>query len=338
MPEQIRLKSGGVTVQQSAVYEEFARNVPGFKPLSEREAAVIIPKTPAAVVSDLTGAADASTSSATQQQQSSQQQASDECVAILEEVISKVDHFVQNCIGLPATPHMANLHVLLELLGHAKNSREPAAAAAAADRAVENLLQGLTPQTVADAESLARYRDANLLVLRAAADPRAFGASWTSVRVSRSLSSSDGAREDPAVRYNLDAFDALVRSGLVALSEYDRTLAKAVTAGDCFLAVSFAVHACKIYLLDEQKSGGGGVNVTESDLALTVDALGKLAATSPQMVPKGTAHLVEMIRMGGGERDAAVAAAAAAAAGPTAQLQSGIQQAREFEDPPGRCC
>lgn len=30
MPEQIRLKVGGVTPQQIAVYEEFARNIPGF--------------------------------------------------------------------------------------------------------------------------------------------------------------------------------------------------------------------------------------------------------------------------------------------------------------------
>lgn len=39
MPEQIRLKVGGVTPQQMAVYEEFARNIPGFLPLTERDAA-----------------------------------------------------------------------------------------------------------------------------------------------------------------------------------------------------------------------------------------------------------------------------------------------------------
>lgn len=44
MPEQIRLKVGGVTPQQMAVYEVFARNIPGFQPLTEREAALFIPK------------------------------------------------------------------------------------------------------------------------------------------------------------------------------------------------------------------------------------------------------------------------------------------------------
>ncbi len=32
MPEQIRLKVGGVTQHQITVYEEFVRNVPGFQP------------------------------------------------------------------------------------------------------------------------------------------------------------------------------------------------------------------------------------------------------------------------------------------------------------------
>lgn len=44
MPEQIRLKVGGVTQPQMAVYEEFARNIPGFLPLSDRDAAIFIPK------------------------------------------------------------------------------------------------------------------------------------------------------------------------------------------------------------------------------------------------------------------------------------------------------
>lgn len=44
MPEPIRLKVGGVTPQQMAVYEEFARNIPGFLPLSERDSAIFVPK------------------------------------------------------------------------------------------------------------------------------------------------------------------------------------------------------------------------------------------------------------------------------------------------------
>ncbi len=72
-----------------------------------------------------------------------------------------------------------------------------------------------------DTESLARYRDANLLVLRALADSRAFGANWTSARVTACLVE---IRDD--IKYNLDAVDILIRSGLVALFEYDKHLAQ----------------------------------------------------------------------------------------------------------------
>lgn len=52
MPEQIRLKVGGVTPQQMAVYEEFARNIPGFLPLSDSNA-LFMPKPTIAQVTTL---------------------------------------------------------------------------------------------------------------------------------------------------------------------------------------------------------------------------------------------------------------------------------------------
>lgn len=44
MPEPIRLKVGGISTAQFSVYDEFARNIPGFQPMSERDAALFIPK------------------------------------------------------------------------------------------------------------------------------------------------------------------------------------------------------------------------------------------------------------------------------------------------------
>lgn len=49
MPEQVRLKVGGVSAPQFAVYEEFARNIPGFQPMTERETTMFLPKTSIAV-------------------------------------------------------------------------------------------------------------------------------------------------------------------------------------------------------------------------------------------------------------------------------------------------
>lgn len=45
MPEQIRLKVGGIPANRFSVYDEFARNIPGFQAMSERDAALFLPKT-----------------------------------------------------------------------------------------------------------------------------------------------------------------------------------------------------------------------------------------------------------------------------------------------------
>lgn len=44
MPEQIRLKVGGISSAQFSVYDEFARNIPGFQPMSERDVALLLQK------------------------------------------------------------------------------------------------------------------------------------------------------------------------------------------------------------------------------------------------------------------------------------------------------
>ncbi len=356
MPEQIRLKVGGVTAQQSAVYEEFARNIPGFKTLSDREVAAITPKPNAAetaaasaasTVSSAASAAPTSAVPASSQPSSGPAPAavtSDECVATLTEVQSRVESFVQTCNSLPVTPHMTNLRALTEALGRAKSSRDPAAVAMLVDKAVENLLQGLTAQPQVDRDSLAHYRDANLLVLRAMADQRAYGQAYTSSRVTHALIE---AREE--IKYNLDAFDTLVHAGLVSVSEYDKHLAKAVSVGadssgngsgsasspaNTAMATQFAMHLCKIYLVDERAHA----YVTDNDLMHTSDVLLKIATQSPHP-PEGLAGLMDQVRMTGADRvdqqGALSGVNSGASSGPTAQLHSGIAQAREFEDPPG---
>ena len=102
MPDPIRLKVGGITASQSAVYDEFARHIPGFKVLSNEELASLAPKqSPGAGAG---GASEAISQQHQQQMQQPSQQTtavvgqaaaaatanpntvSDECVAILTEV------------------------------------------------------------------------------------------------------------------------------------------------------------------------------------------------------------------------------------------------------------
>lgn len=44
MPEQIRVKVGSVNSTSFSVYDEFARNIPGFLPISERDIELLTPK------------------------------------------------------------------------------------------------------------------------------------------------------------------------------------------------------------------------------------------------------------------------------------------------------
>merc|ERR1719391_432554 len=92
MPELIRSKVGQVPATQSTVYEEFARNIPGFKPLTASEAATIVPKS---VGSGGGGGGGPGTPLT----------ASEESWTILEEVHSKLQPVIEQCTGLPAQPH-----------------------------------------------------------------------------------------------------------------------------------------------------------------------------------------------------------------------------------------
>lgn len=117
MPEQIRLKVGGVTVPQMAVYEEFARNIPGFLPLSEREAAAFVPK-PAP-------APELPAHPAAPFQAAQSSLAADDAAALCEKLAVEVDQFAQATGGQAAFATMnANMLVLRDCLMHAFRNRD----------------------------------------------------------------------------------------------------------------------------------------------------------------------------------------------------------------------
>lgn len=337
MPEAIRIKPGQVTPAQRAVYDEYARHIPGFKPLSEREAAAITPRTPSVV--ETTPAGTIATSSAGGPAQagavpatggpsrpmgaSTPEQTPDDCIVILEEVFNKIKGFVDNCTHLPANPHMANLRGLLECMNRARQSKDPQNVVTLVQKAVENLLEGLIAQnepSPIETEALARYRDANLLIFRAIADSRAFGQVWTNAKVTQFLIE---AKEE--LRYNLDAVNSLIQFSFLNLQEYDKYLAASMENGANVLATKFAMRICQIYLIEDRSNA----QIIESDLFGTIEVLQKIISSS-QMPPDGLSNLMEMIKMSSERLEQNLALA-----GPTGQLHSGIIQAKEFEDPPG---
>ena len=78
------------------------------------------------------------------------------------------------------------------------------------------------------------------------------------------------ARED--IKYNLDVVDSLIRSGLVHLYEYDKHLAQSMSNGENALATAFAMHLCKIYLIDDRSNA----HIFESDLFGTIEVLQRI--------------------------------------------------------------
>ena len=161
MPDPIRLKVGQAPPAQAAVFDEFARNIPGFKPLTEREAQQMTINKPA-VGGGVAGAGENVPGNAGGPSVS----ASEDCVAILDEVHSKLQPFIEQCTSLPPAPHMQALNQLLEALHIARTSKEVSSVIVLIGKAVESLLEGLTPGIQTEPEMLARFRDANILVLR----------------------------------------------------------------------------------------------------------------------------------------------------------------------------
>merc|ERR1719186_2378621 len=298
MPDSIRLKVGQVPAAQAAVYDEFARNIPGFKPLTDREAASITHKP---------GAPEPAVAAATPNLA-----ASEDCVAILDEVHSKLQPFIEQCTGLPPAPHMSSLNQLLDSLHVARTSKEVSAVIVLIGKAVESLLEGLTPGLQTEPEMLARFRDANILVLRALADQRAYGPNWTGRQVTIALVD---ARDD--IKWNIDAVDSLIRSNLINLHDYDKYLA-ACMENESSSVIQFAMMLVKIYLIDDRSNA----HIIESDLFGTIEVLSKIANHS-RSPPDGLVQLVDMIKMSSERIEHNLAMS-----GPTAQLHSGIQQAR----------
>merc|ERR1719403_695839 len=274
MPDPIRLKVGQAPPAQAAVFDEFARNIPGFKPLTEREAQQMTINKPA-VGGGVAGAGENVPGNAGGPSVS----ASEDCVAILDEVHSKLQPFIEQCTSLPPAPHMQALNQLLEALHIARTSKEVSSVIVLIGKAVESLLEGLTPGIQTEPEMLARFRDANILVLRAIADQRAYGPNWTGRQVTLALVD---AREE--AKWNIDAVDALIRSSLLNLFEYDKYLAAAMETERNPGVINFAMMLVKIYLIDDRSNA----NIIESDLFGTIEVLSKIANHS-RSPPEGLA-------------------------------------------------
>ncbi|XP_071824170.1 CCR4-NOT transcription complex subunit 1-like isoform X2 [Apostichopus japonicus] len=298
MPEQIRLRVGGAPTNQIAVYEEFARSIPGFLPTPEANLpSGFLDNPPQAFVLD-------------------------DMSKIYEKCMSDIEAHLHALIQTaPHSQHLQVLHTLLEAVAMARNSREVVTALALLTKAVEGILEGYTPPATVDTPELAqRYRDCHILVLKALQDQRAYGSQWTNKQITRVIFETTGDR-----KYNLDAIEQLLRSHLINLQTFDQYLAGSMESGLNFNYVAFAMGVAKRFLVDDQQSN----IVNEADLYQTLHMLSRILTQSANP-PEGLQQLIEMIRQ---NQDPAFLDKVPG--GPTSMMHSGISQAREYDDPHG---
>ncbi|KAM9507877.1 CCR4-NOT transcription complex subunit 1 isoform 9-T9 [Guaruba guarouba] len=296
MPEQIRLKVGGVDPKQLAVYEEFARNVPGFLPtndLTQPTGFLAQPMKQQAWATDDVA------------------QIYDKCMTELEQHLQSIPH------TLAMNPQAQALRSLLEAVVVARNSRDAIAALGLLQKAVEGLLDATSG---ADADLLLRYRECHLLVLKALQDGRAYGSPWCNKQITRCLIE---CRDE--YKYNVEAVELLIRNHLVNMQQYDLHLAQSMENGLNYMAVAFAMQLVKILLVDERSVA----HVTEADLFHTIETLMRINAHSRGNAPEGLPQLMEVVRS---NYEAMIDRAHG---GPNFMMHSGISQASEYDDPPG---
>ncbi|KAL4234231.1 CCR4-NOT transcription complex subunit 1 [Mactra antiquata] len=220
MPELIRLKVGGETPLQISVYEEFARNIPGFLPLSD-------PSLPAKPTPSYGTPEDIG--------------------LVYEKIGVEIEQHIQHLMNYPNNhPLLVQMRSLMEAIIMARNSRDVPSTVALLQKAVEGLLDNYTMTTV-DRELMMRFRECNLVILKTIQDGRAFGQQWVNKHVTRCLIDS---RDDQ--RYNIEAVDLLIRSGLVDMVQYDKYLVQLMDGGINMIALTFAVQLVQRYLIDDK--------------------------------------------------------------------------------------
>uniref|UniRef100_A0A8C2FXQ8 CCR4-NOT transcription complex, subunit 1 n=1 Tax=Cyprinus carpio TaxID=7962 RepID=A0A8C2FXQ8_CYPCA len=245
MPEQIRLKVGGVDPKQLAVYEEFARNVPGFLPSND--------------LSQPTGFL----------AQPMKAWPTDDVAHIYDKCISDLEqHLHAIPPALAMNPQTQAIRSLLEAVVLARNSRDGIAALGLLQKAVEGLLDATSG---ADTDLLLSYRECHLLVLKALQDGRAYGPQWCNKQITRCLIE---CRDE--YKYNVEAVELLIRNHLVNMQQYDLHLAQSMENGLNYMAVAFAMQLVKLLLVDERSVS----HITEADLFHTIETLMRTNAHS----------------------------------------------------------
>lgn len=161
MPEPIRLKVGGLTPSQMAVYEEFGRNIPGFLP-NERDATILMQNP---LMNQLEPQPHPSTPFPINQAVL----ANDEVTLVFEKYIAEIEQFVQ-LTSSQAQYSLMNTNMLRvrDCILHFLRTRDVAMPPpqALVQKCVESLQDCLVPTLSETDPVVLRFKDLNLKILK----------------------------------------------------------------------------------------------------------------------------------------------------------------------------
>jgi len=282
MPEQIRLKVGGVTAAQMTVYEEFARSIPGFLPPQPGQSIEPFPKPMPETQPTLLPQSELHTGDTHKSYMPDDVvHILGKCAAEIEQHIHHMEQQVQQLLVNPAQQHLQQLHNLLDMVVNARVTRDNLSSLRLIRKAVEGVLETMLPN---DTEMALRYKDCHLIVLRGFQDPRGYGPLWTARQVLKVL-----ADLPPEMRFTFDGIDILCRAHLLTMREFDMMLAQWIDGGRCIPALQLAVQLCRLYFIDEKHRSV----VTEVEFANTLETLARVY--QDRQNPEGLASLLEGI-------------------------------------------
>ncbi|KAH8375343.1 hypothetical protein KR200_009943 [Drosophila serrata] len=245
LPEAVRIKVGAAPPTLFAVYSEFARSIPGFQQMSERDIALFVPKPQDLAQPNVF--------------------ANDESSMVYAEVASKMEAFMNTAINVPSLQVQASkMHMLLNALMSTRRQRDQDSAFNLLTRAVEGLTEGLitVPEHM---EQMKLYQNIHLRILSLLHN--SFGAPNTERAVTKCFFD---IREE--VRYNVEAARALITSHFVNLNQFDIMLRDCMDNGNNYVAISFGIALLERLIMEDR-----AINiVSDNEFMATVELLGRL--------------------------------------------------------------
>jgi CCR4-NOT transcription complex subunit 1 len=305
IPEMIRLRVGSVNLVQFSVYEEFGKNFPGFK------------------------------TNAVEVAQPPVWQPQEEMIVHYENAIGILKNEVT--AYMPSGHFLThNLHAIIMLLQEFKVSQQPQSACNLVKKLVYNLLEGYslrseeisTPggghfSASSPENFINKYKECNLSVLKVLLnDQRFYSGNWIVKEIQKIWID---CQQD--YKYSVEGVGVLFKYKLLNVQTVDVHIAQFVDSGSS-KALQLALQFLKYFYIENASSF---FDIQLTNLLESLNKIGAVSRYAQQSVE--LKDLMEVIRMNYESEENFSSNRVHATA--LSMMYTGVQQARDFDDPPG---